>query len=332
MAYMSRENKDNDLALRFLQGQLDPKETGEFLERLAHDGALRRALAAESAVEGALMHAGEGPAALTERDMPGNDTDTAHLSHGRNGSFSEGEWRNMVREAITQANAPADPAPVSLAPSRERRLYALAAVLVLALLGLATVATFRYVLPARGDRQAAAMTATTAEHPPLSAEDHLQLASIPQDKKVYTKIADASGFLAEQGSRARLYEKTDSTATVLVASGNLLFGVEENSFTQFTIVTPHSVVTVSGTILRVVVTELESEVTVYDGHADVVHQRRPGLQTRVPPGNTCVADRNSLIASGLSNERLVQKRARLFREYLTFLCTEGESALRKRRS
>lgn len=321
---MKQEHENNDLALRFLQGQLSPEETRAFLKRVRGDSGLRRALAEESRDESALLHAACTSDVLCLSTGPANEPGTA-------GALSDSEWRRIAREAVGRANARAQTERPALALTRERRLYALAAVIVLAVLGLGTIAIFRTALPAPSRPASVAEHAAEPRETHTAEQEH-RLAAIPQDKKVYTKVSETTGFLAEQGSRARLYEKSDTTATVLVASGNLLFGVEADTHERFTIVTPHAVVTVPGAVLRVVVTELESEVTVYDGHADIVHQRQPGLQTSLSPGTTCVADRSSLIGSGLSNERLVEKRAKLFKDYLAFLCTEGESALRKRRS
>ena len=355
MAHVNSTEHDREQVVAFLQGRLNREEYARFVWRLHAEPGLRDMLEQESGVEAELecygavrdSHARDERAGGVEQASE-RDDETWPVTGG---TLQSREWRELIDRSLHGSAGRTD--GTTVIRGRFRPVYALAAVMALiALSGIAlflirrtsqqtpVVVHFKHTDSAevrvRGateptsgttERACSDKTSKTHRHEPVGAPS----ITIPEDKKTFTRISAETGILAEPGTRIRLREHTDTSVVVLMAAGNALFVVGKQRYEAFVVVTPHSVVSVTGTIFRVVVTDIESEITVYEGSVEVAHEGHRHVLTPVGSGATCVADDDSVITSDLENDLLVGRRRELLGRYLEFLCKEGDAALRRRR-
>jgi ferric-dicitrate binding protein FerR (iron transport regulator) len=76
---------------------------------------------------------------------------------------------------------------------------------------------------------------------------------------------------------------------------------------------------VEGTVFRVVVTELETEIMVLEGAVEVVHRSSPGSFRRLAAGRTGFADHRSLQSSAALTPELCERRTTLLRTYVEWV-------------
>jgi hypothetical protein len=294
----------------------------------------RRALERESALEAAL-HEGRWNSELSGQPTP---------------LLGDEQWDRLVEETILESGSLRHTANRSPFTNPRRSLLAAAAAVALMIgiwygLGILPITPVRkqHTFDSRlssGSQQT--KTDTSIDHAgdhqphpvqePLSASkrivarDHLAdplVPHIPDDRKSYIRLADSTGLLAQRGSRVRVQERTDSTIALLMAEGNCIFSVKKNGFHRFGVLTPHASITVTGTVFRVLVTELETEVTVYEGAVVFTPREGGAAGDTLYAGAAAVADIASPGTALLDSSRMLKTRRSLLRDYLEWLNTES---------
>jgi hypothetical protein len=142
---------------------------------------------------------------------------------------------------------------------------------------------------------------------------------IPQSGKSITRITSDAVLISEEGTRARVVSVGDTATTVIVAQGNVSLDVKGTSGGAYTVVTPHTAVTLHGTVVRVVVTELETEINVLEGSVEVVHRYNTDVARELHAGHIVFADSRSLETETRLTPEVCNSRKNLLRAYVQWV-------------
>jgi ferric-dicitrate binding protein FerR (iron transport regulator) len=183
-------------------------------------------------------------------------------------------------------------------------VYAVAATLVLALLGGYGIRSL-LPLPSKG-----ASTIETGKAGEVV---------IPSTGRTVTRLAEKALFVSEQGTKAKVVKRNGNSIQVLIAQGNICFDVSETGDREIIVATPHTAIAVQGAVTRVVVTELETEISVLDGMAEVVHRYDSGTTRVMPAGSTCFADFQKLETTAILTREVCENKTNMFRDYVTWI-------------
>lgn len=180
------------------------------------------------------------------------------------------------------------------------QLYAVAASLLLAVAGV-------YIVNMRKDasfhRQAVSVSTTSCHG----------------GKSIYN-LSDGSLFLSEEGSKVRVLPGKGNDVNVVLSQGNVCFDVPDTALHTITVATPHAAVILEKrAVTRVVVTELETEVAVLEGNAEVIHRYNRDQLRELATGGTILADFEAVqVAQNLSPE-VCGNRTNLFKAYISWV-------------
>jgi len=143
--------------------------------------------------------------------------------------------------------------------------------------------------------------------------------AIPQKGKSITKLTDNAVLVTEEGTKAQVIKTADSAINVLVAQGNACFDVPNNNHLEITIATPHMAVTLNSAVVRLIVTELETEIVVLDGSAEVVHRYSTETSHTLLAGNTGFADYRLWKATSSLTPEVCENKTALLRTYVDWV-------------
>lgn len=216
-------------------------------------------------------------------------------------SATEGNYREMVDEILFGNEAGKKNRRVSF----WLRAYAIAATLLVVLSGglLLQKNTNQQSLK----RSKAETVGIPGSHP------------IPQSGKSITRITSDAVLISEEGTRARVVTVGDTAATVIIAQGNVSLDVKGTSGGTYSVVTPHTAVTLHGTVIRAVVTELETEINVLEGSVEVVHRYNSDVTRRLHAGHIVFADSRSLETETRLTPEVCSSRKNLLRAYVQWV-------------
>lgn len=157
------------------------------------------------------------------------------------------------------------------------------------------------------------------EHVQKTTEHVPENIAIPQSGKSIARIADNAMMVSEEGTRVKVLESGDSATTIIVAQGNVSLDVRGNVDGDYTVVTPHIAVTLHGTVVRTVVTELETEINVLEGSVSVVHRYDHSASRELEAGHIVFADYKSLKAETRLTQEVCESRIAIFRAYVRWI-------------
>jgi len=180
------------------------------------------------------------------------------------------------------------------------KLYALAATIVLVVVG-------GLLLESRVVPESSAPTATT---------DHNRPATLRQNAKSITRLAPDAVFVSEEGTKARVIKDADSVVNVVIAQGNTWFDVASRHNRQVHVVTPHGAASLHEAVFRIIVTELATEILVFDGMVEVVHREHRDSPEVLLAGSMGYADFLSINTAQTLNIDICQQRKLLLQTYL----------------
>lgn len=143
--------------------------------------------------------------------------------------------------------------------------------------------------------------------------------AIPQSGKSVARIADNATMVCEEGTRVKVLESGDSAATIIIAQGNVCLDVRGTISDAYTVVTPHMAVTLHGTVVRMVVTELETEVNVLEGSVAVVHRYDHSTSRMLEAGHIVFADCKSLKTETRLSRDVCESRIVMLRAYVRWI-------------
>lgn len=190
---------------------------------------------------------------------------------------------------------------------RWMQLYAIAATLLLAVAGI-------YVAKIR-------------EGTVVQSYPNLVNAQANRSGKSIYKLFGSAFFLSEEGTKVRIIRgENEFPDQVILSQGNVCFDVSGIEPNTITVATPHAAVVLSKSVVtRVVVTELETEVAVLDGNAEVIHRYHLDKLQELAAGGTVYIDFNTLqVAHNLAPE-VCQSRTSLFRTYISWVQKQARS-------
>lgn len=191
-----------------------------------------------------------------------------------------------------------------------QRLYAIAATLVIIILGGYIVKLTMQQLPVN--------VARVNESP-----EHREVKKAAG--KTITRITPSTVFLAEEGTRSRILRQDDSSITLMVSQGNICFDVNGPESRPIIVATPHSAITLSQSVTRIVVTELETEVTVLEGTAEVIHRSDRTKSGTLKAGSALFADYTTLTFADALAKNVCDSRKTVFRAYLAWVQKQANS-------
>lgn len=239
------------------------------------------------------------------RELEGESAVDALLHDSAGCAETDIRYESYVDRAVGSVHVPGDTSGAHL----RLRIYALAATLVIVALG-------GYVLSTLSIRREKASS--------LGITSQGGYLSVPREGKSVTRFAGSAVLVAEEGTKARVLEEGEGLVKVVVAQGNVCFDLSGEHSTEVSVVTPHGAVMPQGTVFRVVVTELETEVTVLEGAVEVVHRKRPNSPQVVSSGGTAMADFRTLQTAELLDRRICRRRTALLRTYVGWVRDQME--------
>jgi len=277
---MLTDNERAKLMERFLTGTMDAEELRTFTDMLEHEPQLRSELERESGVDALLHNAGTGTLADKRFDA-----------------------------ALDRAVGKAVPLPSKkqgILRGHWMQLYALAASLLLVASGMYIVAS----------RQQTSVASAGNEKGP----DMLQRENCRHDGKSIYRLSDRALFLSEEGSKVKVIPGDDSAVNVVLSQGNVCFDIGDDDPHTITVATPHAAVILSKrAVTRVVVTELETEIAVLEGNAEVIHRYHRNHPRELATGGTVFADFKTVqVAQNLAPE-VCESRTNMFKAYVSWV-------------
>lgn len=180
------------------------------------------------------------------------------------------------------------------------KVYAVAATLLLMVLG-------GYALRMRSPMEPG---------PSVSEQTTGSPVHIRENAKSITRLARNAVLVSEQGTKAQVMKRDDGSVQVVIAQGNAFFDVASLDGSELDVVTPHSAMTLHGTVFRVVVTELETEISVLEGAVEVVHRNHLDSPRLLMAGVTGFADFSSLQTAQPMAPEMCERRKSLLRTYV----------------
>lgn len=187
------------------------------------------------------------------------------------------------------------------------QLYAIAATLLLVIAGL-------YIAIIRKDKSV------------QSYPNFVNLVSSRNGKSIY-HLSDGTFFLSEEGSKIRIIQGEKKFPNhVILSQGNVSFDVSGIEPNTITVATPHAAVVFSKrAVTRMVVTELETEVAVFEGNAEVIHRYHRDKLQELGAGGTVYVDFDAVqVAQNLAPE-VCQSRTSLFKAYISWVQKQARS-------
>lgn len=184
-------------------------------------------------------------------------------------------------------------------------LYALAASLLLVIMGM-------YLFTGRAVNRSDSTVAGISPH-------HVVQCPAEHGGKAIMRLTAHTLVLSEEGSRVKLVNGNDGAVHVVVSQGNICIEVDKKESLQITVATPHSAIVLSGAVTRVVVTELETEVAMLEGSAEVIHRYNRESRQLLTAGYTVLANYDEVTPVAALAPEVCENRTVLFRKYVTWV-------------
>lgn len=185
------------------------------------------------------------------------------------------------------------------------KIYALAASMLLALAGV-------YI---------ASLHKTSMIKELFSVNDHESSMNVAfnSGKSIY-RLSNGSLFLSEEGSKLRVLHGDNSAINVVLSQGNVCFEMSKSDSNTITVATPHAAIILSNrNITRIVVTELETEIAVLEGNAEVVHRFHRDQQKELAAGGTVFAGFDAVQVVQSIAPEICENRTNMFKAYISWV-------------
>jgi hypothetical protein len=137
--------------------------------------------------------------------------------------------------------------------------------------------------------------------------------------KTIIHVTPTTLLLAEEGTKSHVIHDGDSAIQIVISQGNACFDVAKNEQLPITVATPHTAITLNGSVTRIVVTELETEVSVLEGEVEVVHRYDQDAARELPVGASIFADFKTLQAAEALAPAVCESRTTIFRAYVAWV-------------
>ena len=274
-------NKQKERIEEFFNGEMDSAAIEKFEKQCRKDPELQVLLDEKSGLEALLLeHKGE---------------------HAAGGHYAGGHYNDMIDEILYSK----EKQHIISRNSIWLRVYAIAATLLVVLSGslLLQKNLVKYQL----------------EHTVKKTEYIPENITIPQSGKSIARIADNAFMVSEEGTRVKVLESGDSAATIIIAQGNVSLDVRGTTVNTYTVVTPHMAVTLHGTVVRLVVTELETELNVLEGSVAIVHRYDHSVTRELEAGHIVFADCKSLKTETRLTPEVCESRIEMLRAYVRWI-------------
>lgn len=185
------------------------------------------------------------------------------------------------------------------------RVYAIAASLIIMIMG-------GYIAGNKFNGQKVAASSNVKSKGPVADKSVLPGKSI-------MRLTPHAVYLAEEGTKSKIIRQSDSGITVAVSQGNICFDVHDHKKQPITVATPHTAIILSEAVTKVVVTELETEVSVLEGTVQVVHRFNSTIAGEFAAGVALYADYRSFDFSEALTSDVCDNRKSVFRAYIAWV-------------
>jgi ferric-dicitrate binding protein FerR (iron transport regulator) len=139
---------------------------------------------------------------------------------------------------------------------------------------------------------------------------------LPAPRQGVIPLAGRSAILAEAGAKLVVRAEADSVAAIELFRGSALFVVEPKRYRSFTVLTPHVQVRVTGTIFRVSVDSLRTEVAVLEGSVDILRHGDRERLLSLAEGHCAEAQPDTVVMRMIRDSRTLAGRGRLLEQIL----------------
>ncbi len=149
---------------------------------------------------------------------------------------------------------------------------------------------------------------------------------LPRDKEFYYRISHRNGFLMQLGTVASVLRRESAPEAVLLKSGTMYSNALSCEETCPRLITPHGIVDVAGSMSKIIVTPMGTEISVLDGSVRV--SKRGDIDVQVySGGNGVMVDGTEVHRYSLDSDMITGERDRV-RAYLSAVAGTGEAVLR----
>jgi len=142
---------------------------------------------------------------------------------------------------------------------------------------------------------------------------------IKRNGKSIMRLTPNTLYLSEEGSKVKVVDDGDNVVNVVLQQGNICFEVGNGESRMITVATPHTAIVLGGTVTRVVVTELETEIAVLEGAAEVVHRYHRDAPQPLVAGSAVLADYTDMTFASALAPDVCESRTLLFRKYISWV-------------
>lgn len=293
---------DETLVLRFLYGQFSDEELKSFLIRLDSDQLLRNSLHENISLESLLLEQmkmnPDISGLLNESAWAQAIVSESSLSNTDNSLLAEYQWKELIQSAYIQTER------IKTVRFRFSISRYLAAACLILSAGLA-VFSFRYFYNSHTS-DSTVKTADKVVHVHLS--DSIKTQAIATDNETeIIQFSGQTGFLAEKNTQFTMREKRDTTVTLELTDGSVLFKVEKGKYRKFVVLTPYAKITVTGTTFRVTIKDENTVVSVMEGSVNIIHNLKDQESTLLAGGSIMV-NRDSMINTNFDLQSDIPKR------------------------
>lgn len=155
-------------------------------------------------------------------------------------------------------------------------------------------------------------------HRTAAANAHYR--TVPQNGKSITRLSQQALLVSEEGTKARVTADSGNGISVIFAQGNAVLDITDSNRTAISIVTPHGIIICDkAMVCNVVVTELETEVTVLAGSIEAAHRNDPATSILLTTGSVGYADYTALQVVEPLTMALCKQRTVLLRAYIAWV-------------
>jgi hypothetical protein len=255
----------------FLSGRLAREERAGFIHEVKKNRALMRLLESETGFEAQAYSL-----AWWTKEMSGCFQDMAHKE-----IFSRQEWEQLIKTCLDRSVANPEQVPADKKILRfPRPLRYLAAACFIGVIAASIFLAQQMVSRPSSGRMVSigqihnaleTPDSTDRSSPPVTF-DSLIIYGSARARPIASgtdegivRFGNATAVLVEKNTTVKVTGQSDSVVSMTLSQGSALFSVEKKRFREFTIQTPLSTITVTGTVFRVSVDDYSTMVSVLEG-------------------------------------------------------------------
>ena len=142
---------------------------------------------------------------------------------------------------------------------------------------------------------------------------------LPAQKKGVVYLSKNSGFLAENNADVTIISNTDSVVTLSMIKCSAVFTVKKNMYKRFVVITPHVEVRVVGTIFRVAVAPLKTDISVVEGEVTITTIQGTQEILSLRKGKTAYVSQELQIKDIIAKSRTLKHRENFLKSYLQYM-------------